>query len=106
VTGKQELDLAIDPPPDLVVEIEISRRVLDRLDLYARLRVPEVWRCDGKRLEILLLTSNGYRASGQSLAFPTIPFEQIIPILDKSWLTDETQWAETAREWIRSVIHS
>jgi Uma2 family endonuclease len=106
VTGKQELDLAIDPPPDLVVEIEISRRMLDRLDLYARLGVPEVWRCDGRRLEVLLLTSDGYQTSIQSAAFPRIPIDQVIPILDQSWLTDETQWAEAVRQWIRSAVRA
>ncbi len=39
-----------DPPPDLVIEIEISRSALNRMGIYSALRVPEVWRCDGATL--------------------------------------------------------
>jgi Uma2 family endonuclease len=55
VRGKREIDLARDPPPDLAIEIEISRSVLDRLSILAALMVPEVWRFDGERLRVLLL---------------------------------------------------
>jgi Uma2 family endonuclease len=103
VTGKRELDLAVDPPPDLVVEIEISRRMIDRLDLYATLKVPEVWRCDGKRLEVLLLMDGSYRVSEKSAAFPAIRVDQIVSLIEESWLTDETAWAESARRWAASL---
>jgi Uma2 family endonuclease len=106
VTGKREVDLAVDPPPDLVIEIEISRRMIDRVDLYARLAVPEVWRCDGKRLDILLLNDQGYQPSVRSAAFPQIATEQIVSLIEQSWLTDETTWAESARKWLQAQLNS
>src|SRR5437899_8506051 len=48
VRGKGALDLTLDPPPDLALEVEISRSALDRLRVYAALGVPEVWRWDGQ----------------------------------------------------------
>src|SRR5947209_4892063 len=48
--GVQRLDLRIHPPPDLAVEIEVSRSALDRMAIYAALGVPEVWRFDGTTL--------------------------------------------------------
>ena len=48
--NKLTWDPAIDPPPDLVLEIEISRSAQDRMGIYAALRVPEVWRFDGETL--------------------------------------------------------
>ncbi len=44
VRGKRDISLETDPPPDLAMEIEISMSVLDRLGIYAALRVPEIWR--------------------------------------------------------------
>lgn len=50
ILGKRrEIDLTVDRPPDLAVEVEISRSVLDRMGIYAALGVPEVWRFDGRR---------------------------------------------------------
>jgi Uma2 family endonuclease len=54
--GKKRLDLSVDPPPDLVVEIDITHPSLNRLPIFAAFGIPEVWRFDGEKLEILLLT--------------------------------------------------
>jgi len=50
IRGKTRLDLAIDPPPDLAIEIDITKRT--RFNNYERLGVPELWRYNGERLEI------------------------------------------------------
>src|SRR5262249_28756877 len=52
VRGKKKLDLAIDPPPDLVIEIDISSLSLNKFPLFSALHVPEVWRYDGTRLQV------------------------------------------------------
>src|SRR5205814_1277642 len=71
VRGKKKWDALTDPPPDLAVEIDISTSWLDRLEIYAALKVPEVWRFDGDALQVLILGSNGkYRERSRSLAFP------------------------------------
>ena len=57
--GKLEIDLLVDPPPDLVLEAEVSRSILDRLDILASLGVGEVWRYDGERLSIHVLGNDG-----------------------------------------------
>ena len=46
--GKKELDLAVDPPPDLAIEVDISRSSLNKLSIYADIGVPEVWLYDGQ----------------------------------------------------------
>src|SRR5262249_518426 len=54
VAGKLELDPAHDPPPDLAIEVDIWSSSLNRLEIYAALGVPEVWRYDGEHFEVLL----------------------------------------------------
>lgn len=56
VSGMCEIDFTRDPPPDLAVEAEVSRTLLKRLPLYAAFKIPEVWRYNGERLIVLLLS--------------------------------------------------
>src|SRR5437899_377499 len=47
------LDLSRDPPPDLAIEVEITTSILNRVEIYQALRVPELWRCDEERIRVL-----------------------------------------------------
>jgi Uma2 family endonuclease len=101
VRGRQDIDLDKDPPPDLALEIEISRSALDRMAIYAALRVPEVWRWDGKKLTVNVLTRRGtYRRTERSKAFPFLPLPEFARFLDPTNLS-ETQLLRTFRAWVR-----
>ncbi|MDP9363814.1 MAG: Uma2 family endonuclease [Chloroflexota bacterium] len=54
-----EIDPVVDPPPDLVLEVEVSHPSLDKLAIYAGFGVPEVWRCRANRVSIHRL-NNGF----------------------------------------------
>src|SRR5437588_9053863 len=71
VRGKRRIDLRVDPPPDLAVEVEVTHRALDRMSIYARLGVPEVWRLDAHDLTFHALQPNGrYAEQTHSPTFP------------------------------------
>ena len=72
---KDEIDLAVDPPPDLVLEIEITKSALNKLGIYAAFGVPELWRFDGERLRIHVLEPEGsyVEAPGASCLEPGAP---------------------------------
>lgn len=77
IAYKRELDLSVDPPPDLAIEVDISRSTLPKQPIYHALGVPEIWRYDGKRFAILLRTSGGgYAESRHSLCFPDLPMDE------------------------------
>ena len=102
VRGKRELDLRIDPPPDLAIEIEVSRSALDRLAIYARLRVPEVWRFDGERVHIHLLQEGGSYADGnESLCLPLLPVHDIADFLQLEDRLDDTTRVRRFIEHVR-----
>jgi Uma2 family endonuclease len=44
VAGRDELDLTVDPPPDLAIEVEVASPLLDKVAVYRGLGVPELWR--------------------------------------------------------------
>lgn len=99
VRGKKLIDLMVDPPPDLAVEIEISRRVLDRLGLLAALGIPEVWRFDGKAIKVLVLQGNVYEESPTSLAFPGIDVKKLVPFLMIADSADDNAMMDKVRAW-------
>ncbi len=71
--GRRRLDLRIDPPPDLAVEVDVSRSSMDRLAIYAVLRVPEVWRLDSGALVFNVLGMDGvYSMAERSRSFPLV----------------------------------
>lgn len=102
---RKSIDLLIDPPPDLVIEVEVSRSVVDRLGIFAALGVSEVWRCDGLTLTILALTAAGtYVQSDQSPTFPDIPIAGIVEHLNRRGQTDETSIVRSFRAWVSEIV--
>ena len=102
---KIDFDFDADPPPDLAIEVEIRCSALDRMDIYAAFRVPEVWRFDGERLRVHLLTADGkYKESTTSLAFPMAPITEIERFLLESQTKDETTVLRAFGKWVRETI--
>jgi len=103
VRGKKRIDLNIIPPPDLVIEIDITNRT--RFNNYEILGVPELWRYDGKNLEINVLTSRKYTLSTQSLQFPQFPLKQGIPqYLEAGKTQGKMAIMNQFRHWVREQI--
>lgn len=100
VRGKRKLDLKKDPPPDLAVEIEVSRKILDRLEAYAKLGVPEIWRLDGKKVTFLKLARDNYRSIKRSLAFPTITPDDILRFTSLMEKQDENSIVRQFIKWL------
>jgi Uma2 family endonuclease len=101
VRGTRELDLRKDPPPDLALEVDITHCSLDRQGIYAKLRVPEIWRFDGTSLHILVLQSKGkYAESKTSLAFPFLPVHELLRFLPGEG-EDETSSIRRFVKWLR-----
>ncbi len=100
-----EIDLEVIPPPDLAIEVEITNSILKRLDIYAALGVPEIWRFDGETLAVLLLGPEGaYAPSLKSRAFPFLPMVEIVRFLVEHVPGEDTPWARSFRAWVRDVL--
>jgi Uma2 family endonuclease len=102
IRGKRQIDLNIDPPPDLAIEVEMSRRLGERVNVYEALRVPELWRYDGQSLRVFELgEARTYVERDRSIAFPDLPLEQVHRFVQLGWDMDELEWDRTVRTWIR-----
>lgn len=91
-----------DPPPDLAFEVEISRSVLNRLGLFAALGIPEIWRYDGQRIQVLLLSPDRtYQPSPTSKALPMVPVGELARFLDMRHTAGETELLAAFLAWVQ-----
>lgn len=101
VAGPRDFAPEDVPPPDLAVEIDISRSSLDRLGIYAALRVPEVWRFDGSVLHVYRLNSQReYDERTQSDDFPTLPLDRLTQFLASTRDLLDTELIQAIRGWV------
>lgn len=101
VRGKTELDMTIDPPPDLLIEIDITSPSISRFPLFAQLGVPEVWRYDGERWMILALEGDEYVARGESIALPGLTAAQIAHFIEEGRTMRRPEWVRWVRDSVR-----
>jgi Uma2 family endonuclease len=101
IRGKEKLDLTVDPPPDLIIEIDISSPSLNKFPIYAKLGIPELWRYDGERVQILRLANDQYEEVTNSIAFPVLTNALATQFLNESAVTTSTSWLRRVRQWVR-----
>jgi Uma2 family endonuclease len=105
VRERVELDLEVDSPPDLAIEVDITSSSMDRMGIYAELRVPEVWRYDGRSLTMYQLQADGrYQPCPTSLSFPGLRPADVERFLELGRTTAKRQWARDIRAWVRDEL--
>jgi Uma2 family endonuclease len=101
VRGKPRIYLGLDPPPDLVIEVDITSPSLDRFAIYAQMGVPEIWRHDGDRLAIFELRGDGYAEISESKVLPPLTGETLSRLIGESSSLDIVTWMRRVRERVR-----
>ena len=101
VRGVDRFDPQVTPPPDLVIEVDITRGSLPRQPIYQRLGVAELWRFDGERLHVLHLRDGVYHEHQMSLAFPMLRPADLIEFLVLLPDEDETEILYRFQQWVR-----
>ncbi len=105
IRGKWDLDLTIDPPPDLVIEADVTSSSIPWLPIFAALGIPEVWRLDGEDLQFLhLQPDQTYQPRDHSLAFPDFPLADAARFLEQGLISERTAWIRTFRAYVRDIL--
>lgn len=106
VWDKEQIDLAVDPPPDLAIEVDISSSSINRLSIYADLGVPEIWRYDGQSLMMYRLENQQYQSCSHSAAFPLLAAADVERFLGLKKTTKENALISLFREWVGDRFRS
>jgi len=97
-----ELDLSQYPPPDLAIEVEISRTIIEKMPIYAALKVPEIWRYSGSRVTPFHRNRAGeYQPRSKSLAFPLLDMDQFNNFLAQALEQNQHEAIKAVRDWVR-----
>jgi Uma2 family endonuclease len=101
-----KLSLDHDPPPDLAIEVDNTTSSLDRLAVYAALRVPEVWRFDGDLLTVYRLEADGnYEVCDRSPGLLFLPMEEVPALLQASVSSqDDLELLQMLRKWVEERV--
>ncbi|AFY73006.1 hypothetical protein Syn7502_00882 [Synechococcus sp. PCC 7502] len=104
VAGKT-IDFTQDPPPDLVVEVDITHTDIDKNRIYASMGVPEFWRYNGRELKIYKLEQNTYLECDRSPTFNWIDKEYLYGFLEDAQ-KDEVEAEIKLRSFVQQVLKS
>ncbi|MEC4896068.1 MAG: Uma2 family endonuclease [Oscillatoria sp. PMC 1051.18] len=103
VRGKNRLDLTVDPPPDLALEIDVTSRT--HPNIYAALGVTELWRFEKGKLQINVLQDRKYTEVEFSPHFPNFPLQSAIPeYLSQVKTEGRNKTMKAFRAWVREQI--
>jgi Uma2 family endonuclease len=101
--GKERIDLTIDPPPDLAIEVDVTSKT--QLNAYEALGVPELWRYEDGKLQINLIKDGKYIESEISATFPNLPIFSAIPqFVEQSKTAGRSPTLRAFRLWVREQI--
>jgi Uma2 family endonuclease len=101
VRNKENIDLAKDPPPDLVLEVEYSRPKIDKLSLYAAMGIPEFWRYNGTVLRVYTLSGDQYSEVELSPTFAPVQVLEIPRFIQESKKIGQLAAKNAFRAWVQ-----
>jgi Uma2 family endonuclease len=104
VRGKLRFDLSQDPPPDLALEIDLTSKSLNRLPIYQRLGVPEIWCYDQGQLTVYLLRSGEYQPAEQSQVFTFLRVQELPQIIEAHRNQGRLALRRAVREWVKGQL--
>ena len=103
IGNRIQIDFAVDPPPDVVVEVDIHHDSRDKFLIYAALGVSEIWRYDGQELTIHHLHENQYVNVERSLALPMLSGAVLTDFLARLPKDGESQTLVAFDDWLQSL---
>lgn len=104
--GKLQINLEIEPPPDLVVEVDLTHSFMNKLSVYAQLKVPEIWQYNNQKITIYLLQNENYQKSEESLAFPSFPVQELAQFVKLDEQKGENERMREFRKWVQLTLLS
>jgi len=99
--GGRDVDPAVDPPPDLTIEVDVTSRSLNRFPIFAAFGIPEVWRCHEWRVTIYRLEGGRYVEVESSAVLPLLTGALLTRFLEDSRRLRSTAWLRLVRDWAR-----
>lgn len=102
--GKNQIDLNTDAAPDLVIEIDITSPSIDKLELFAKVGIAEVWIFEDNRLKFLHLKKDKYAESDKSRLLADVSSEVVTDFVKESRELTRPVWRRKLRDWAQTNL--
>lgn len=99
IRGLDNINLSVNPPPDLVIEVDVTSPSLNKLSIYAALGIPEVWLYKGTKIIFYKLFGGVYDETQTSVALPRLDSRKATEFLQRGLTESYTKWIREIREW-------
>src|SRR6185503_14757209 len=106
IIGKARIDMMTDPPPDVIVEVDVTHDSTGKLAFYASLGVPELWRYDERQARIYQLEEQSYVEMPASKVFPLLTSAALTRFLEQSKTEGQSATLRLFREYLRESKQS
>src|SRR5262245_15529 len=104
VLGVRDIDLTIHPPPDLVIEVDLTSSSVSKEAIYAPMGVPELWRLDDDEVTIRQLRPDGtYQSTPRSVAIPQVTAADLTRLLVGGLDEDEVTFMRRCQAWAKAL---
>ncbi len=103
VRGKRDVNLTVDPPPDLVIEVDVTNPSVPKLPIYAEFGVPEIWRYDGSAMRILILDAGTCVEAVHSRVLPGVSAIDLTTVMRGSLLLGDVEWLDHVSTWAKQL---
>lgn len=101
IVGKKWIDLSVDPPPDLLIEVDVANESTTKPGFYSSIGVPEVWICDREgSIRFLSLRDSGYHEVPTSAVFPILSSEVLAGLLKLASTDGQGAALRAFRAWL------
>lgn len=102
----RNLDLRVDPAPDLVVEVDRTANSLDKFPIYAAAGVSEIWRYRDEQVQIFRLNAGSYEPVPQSEWLPQVRPQKVSNWIAQSFNMPAPEWEDAVAEWASGLNDS
>ena len=101
--SKKKIDFKVDPPPDLAIEVEVSRRLGNKAQIYAAFQVPELWCWSAGALKVFELSNDGnYVPRDSSICLPNFPIAKTEEAVRRLGTVGHVSLVRSFRDWVRA----
>ena len=100
IRGKDEIDLSFDPPPELIIEVDITHGSLSKFPILAAIGVEEIWRFDGDRVIFYRLENENYQQVAESVCLPRVKSETVTELLFAAEEMKRSEWLKLVHRLI------
>jgi len=92
IRGKSDINLSIDPPPELVIEVDITHGSLPKFPIFSALGIEEIWRFDGEGMKFYRLQGEAYEEVTESVCLRGVKSETVTELLFAAEEMKRSEW--------------